>query len=158
MSADKYPNKQGWRKPITNTNFVVPQPFKVDVWLIPNVTDYDETEIVGFLVNLYYNNEVIGQFHSVLSIDEDGSIEGTWNDVEIKEKWRGRNYGKALTLIAMDVSYENLGSFSGDTINGVLNAQQSVYRSLMESGAIKNDFTLDYDIAQKLLDKFLTPQ
>jgi len=122
-------------------DFDISKPLSISIYLFPNDN--------GFLVELLYNNSLVGSFHSF--VDEE---EGQMNDVEIDEKFRGIGLGKILLLVAINVSNNSLGFFGSDT-RGLTKDQESVYKSLNNTGALKKWDEIDYNNAQNLINEII---
>ena len=122
-------------------DFEISEPLSISIYLFPNDT--------GFLVELLFNNLLVGSFHSF--VDEEYA---QMNDAEIDEKFRGIGLGKILLLVAINVSNNLLGFFGSDS-RGLTKDQESVYKSLNNSGVLKNWDEIDYDKAQNLIDEII---
>lgn len=101
----------------------------------------------GFLVELFYNNSLVGEFHSFVD-EEDGQM----NDIEIKEDFQGKGLGKILLLVSINVSNNYLGFFQSDP-RGLTKSQEYVYKSLNKVGILKNWNEINYNEAQNFIDK-----
>ena len=121
------------------TDFDINEPLSVSIYLFPNEK--------GFLVELFYNNSLVGEFHSF--VDEE---EGQMNDIEIKEDFQGKGLGKILLLVSINVSNNYLGFFQSDP-RGLTKSQEYVYKSLNNVGILKNWNEINYDEAQNFIDK-----
>ena len=136
---DKYKDyKKGWYKYDSYGDLEVNDPLNTKIYLFP-----DEK---GFLIELFLNGTMVGSFHCF--VDEEGMA----NDVQINEEYQNKGLGKVLLLKAIDVSNAYLGYFETDT-RGTTMRQNHVYKSLNNSGALKNWNELDYDKAQSVIDK-----
>lgn len=141
--SDKYGDyKKRWIKVSNYGDLYVKDPMRFVVYLFPNEK--------GFLVELYYENDLVGQFHCYL--DEE---EGIMNDVEIDPKFRGLGLGKVLLLKAIDVSYIYLDYFQSD-VRGLTSDQDNVYLSLVKNGVLDSNYNIDYDKAQDLIDSVIS--
>lgn len=145
---DKYSSyKSGWVKVNYETIgcYELTQPLSVDVFLFPNPDVEDEYN--GFLIDLKFNDKLIGQFHSYL--DED--MGGLMNDIEISSEYQGKGLGKVLTLIAMCVSETVFGFYSSD-VRGLTTPQKKVYSSL-ERAVYDKMGNIDYSKAQEVINQ-----
>lgn len=122
------------------------QPLSVEVFLFPNPDVEDEYK--GFLIDLKFNDKLIGQFHSFLDVEDMG---GLMNDIEISSEYQGKGLGKVLTLIAMCVSETILGFYSSD-VRGLTTPQKKVYSSL-EKTAYDEMGNIDYSKAQEVINQ-----
>lgn len=121
------------------TDFDIKEPLSVSIYLFPNEK--------GFLVELYYDNNLVGEFHSFVD-EEDGQM----NDIEIKEDFQGKGLGKILLLVSINVSNNYLGFFQSDS-RGLTKSQEYVYKSLNNVGVLKNWNEINYNEAQNFIDK-----
>ena len=140
--ADKYLlYKKRWRKINDYEDLDISEPLKIQIYLFPNDS--------GFLIDLYYKEILIGQFHSYFD-----SEEGMKNDVEIAKTFRNKGLGKILLLIANDVSNSYLGFFESD-VRGLTIDQKRVYNSLISNGQINSNLEINYEKSQELINKIL---
>jgi GNAT superfamily N-acetyltransferase len=123
-------------------DLTLPKPLKKQVYLFPNEK--------GFLVELFFNGVEVGHFH--MYIDED---EGPMNDAVVKTDYRNKGFGKILLLTAIDVSYNYLGYYSSDS-RGLTEFQNKTYASLIKYGALNNNYEIDYDKAESLINEIVS--
>lgn len=144
--SDKYSSyKERWVQ-VNYENigcYNIPQPLSVDVFLFPD----GEDGYRGFLIDLKLNNSLIGQFHSVIDMEDFGLM----NDIEISPEYRSKGLGKVLTLIAMCVSENFLGFFTSD-VRGLSTQQKNVYNSLQKN-VYDETGNVDYGRAQEFINK-----
>jgi hypothetical protein len=136
---DKF--KSRWDKVSEYGDLEINNPLRCETYLFPNEK--------GFLIELFYNNLLIGSFHSF--VDEEGQM----NDAEILEQFQNKGFGKILLLKAIDVSNLYLGYFGTD-IRGITAQQQKVYDSLSKEGIISGyGSSLDNEKAQDKINSII---
>lgn len=141
-NSEKYDSfKKRWIPSHGEGDLDIDLPFEFKVHLFP-----DEK---GFYLELYYNNNIVGNFHSY--IDEE---EGMMNDTMISPNYRNKGLGKILLVKAMDVSYSYLGGFEPDR-RGVMSQQSNVYDSLIKNDIINNNYDINYDKAQEMINSIV---
>lgn len=141
--TDKYVDyKKKWFKNNQIVDLEINKPFSFNIYLFPNQN--------GFLVELFNDNNLIGQFHSFL--DED---EGFLNDIEISKPFQKKGIGKILTLLAIEVGNNYLDGFSTDS-RGVNPNQWKIYQYLLSEKIISSDFRINYEKAQEEINKIIS--
>jgi len=140
---DKYKDfKKRWTVYDVYGDLEIKQPLSTKVYLFP--------EQSGFLLELYLNNKLVGNFHSFLDKEE-----GMMNDAEVETQYQNKGLGKLLLLKAADISNSYLGFFQTD-VRGITPEQELVYKSLNKANAFKNWNELDYSTAQTLINDIVS--
>jgi hypothetical protein len=131
--------KKNWRYVGDSyTNLIIEEPLKLKTWLFPNEN--------GFYIELFFNNNLIGHFHSYYDNDE-----GLMNDSFIIDGYQNKGFGKILLLLAIDIGNDYLGFFSSD-VRGLNQNQYKIYSFLKKENIISDsDKIIDYDKANELI-------
>ncbi len=136
----KYDNyKKNWNYAGNSyTDLTIEEPLKIKTWTFPNQN--------GFYLEFFFNNTLIGHYHSFYDQDD-----GFMNDMEIKDDYQNKGFGKILLLSAIDVGNNYMGFFSSDT-RWLAPNQSKIYIYLKKENIISdNDEIIDYDKANKLI-------